>query len=584
MKATRALLAAAAISAALILAGCTSTPAAQGPTVTVATADALRSSNPQTVSGNTPANIDVAYLTNSSFVSYDSTPKLVHNSAFGTYRVLSTRPLTVKYTVNSGVTWSDGTPVDAADMLLAWASALSRYNSTGVDFQSIDAGGALDLVDAVPKISDDGRSITLVYSKRFVDWRTAFEIGVPAHTTYRIAYPGTSPSDAKAAVISAIQHGKTAVLAKIATAWSTGYELRSMPSNTDLLVSDGAYTITAFTSAGVTLTANPKYSWGVKPSVSTIKLRFSEDPAAQERALASGSVDVVSGQASAQSVAALKALPRVTVSASVESTFEHVDLTFDNHGPFDSASYGGSQQRALEVRQAFLKTIPRQQILDAVVRPVDANASLDNSQTFLPGAPGYSGSVSANGSAAYAEVDLPGARALLAAAGVTTPITVRIAYSKDTARLQQEFALIAASAAQAGFTVVNDGSAGDRFITALGTGSYDASIFSWQFSGTEATASEAQLKSSANKSIGNYNGYSNAASDQDWEEIEVTPGRRDQIRLLRQIDANAWNDAYGVTLYQLPDVTAVANRVQHVVDSPLSPNVFWNFWQWTASQ
>ena len=584
MRSTRALLLAVAVTFALLAAGCTSAPVATGETVTVATADALRSSNAQTVAGNTPADVDVAYLTNSSFVYYNAKPKLVRNTSFGSYRVVSNSPLTVTYTVNSGVTWSDGTAVDAADMLLAWASGRSRYNGTGVNFHSVDAGGGLDLVKAVPKISNDGRSITLVYSKPFVDWRTAFEIGVPAHVTYRLAYPGTSPSDAKAAVISAIQHDKTAVLAKIALAWSTGFELRSMPANRELLVSDGAYTVTDFTSSGVTLSLNQNYSWGAKPSVSTIRVRFIPAAADQATALATGSVDVVSAQASAESVAALTALSGVTVTASVESTFEHVDLTFDNHGPFDAASYGGDRQRALAVRQAFLATIPRQQILDTVVHPVDASAALDNSQTFLPGAPGYASSVANNGSARYSKVDIPGAKALLAAAGVRGPVTVRIAYSKDSARRVQEFALIAASASQAGFTVVDGGAAGDNFVTALGTGSYDASIFSWQFTGTEATASEAQLKSSANKSVGNYNGYSNAATDRDWEKIEVTPARSAQIPLLQHIDANAWNDGYGVTLYQFPDVTAVANRVHNVVNAPLSPSVFWNFWQWTASR
>ena len=48
----------------------------------------------------------------------------------------------------------------------------------------------------------------------------------------------------------------------------------------------------------------------------------------------------------------------------VQASHEHVDLTVNNGGPFDPATYGGDEAKALAVRQAFLKTIPRQEIVD----------------------------------------------------------------------------------------------------------------------------------------------------------------------------------------------------------------------------
>ena len=41
-------------------------------------------------------------------------------------------------------------------------------------------------------------------------------------------------------------------------------------------------------------------------------------------------------------------------------------IAFNNGGPFDPATYGGNADTAKAVRQAFLKTIPRQQIVDRV--------------------------------------------------------------------------------------------------------------------------------------------------------------------------------------------------------------------------
>ncbi len=54
--------------------------------------------------------------------------------------------------------------------------------------------------------------------------------------------------------------------------------------------------------------------------------------------------------------------------------YDHVDLTFNNGGPFDPATYGGDEAKALKVRQAFLKVIPRQAILDAIIIPQKADA------------------------------------------------------------------------------------------------------------------------------------------------------------------------------------------------------------------
>ena len=61
-------------------------------------------------------------------------------------------PLTVTYTVNDGVEWSDGEPVDASDLLLDWAVE-SGYFST--DDHSFDYAG--DTEHARPDRVPDAR-------------------------------------------------------------------------------------------------------------------------------------------------------------------------------------------------------------------------------------------------------------------------------------------------------------------------------------------------------------------------------------------------------------------------------------------
>ncbi|WP_336493104.1 hypothetical protein, partial [Methylobacterium nigriterrae] len=73
------------------------------------------------------------------------------------------------------------------------------------------------------------------------------------------------------------------------------------------------------------------------------------------------------------------------------------------------------------VREAFLKVVPRQQILDELIKPLQKDARLRSSQVFLPGSDGYARAVKVNGSAGYARVDVSEARALLAKAKVAGP-------------------------------------------------------------------------------------------------------------------------------------------------------------------
>jgi peptide/nickel transport system substrate-binding protein len=569
---------------ALALAGCAAGGGSEiqtGTTLTAVENSPFTSANGGTADGNTTYNNNINYMTSSGWNYYDNTPKLVKNTKFGTYTVVSKSPLTIKYTITDGVKWSDGTPVDASDMLLAWAANISKYNDAKgkVNFTSAAAGGGLDLVTSVPKISDNNKSLTLVYSKDFVDWETAFAVGMPAHIVYEEAFPKvTDATKAKDAVVKAIQGDDEATLVKLAKVWGSSFNMTSTPTDKKLLVSNGPYVISKLVKDQyITLTANKDYNWGPLPKLSKITVRFIQDPTAQVQALQNGEVSVISGQATADTVAALKGLSGVTTTTTATSTYEHVDLTFNNGGPFDPATYGGDATKALEVRQAFLKTIPRQDIVDKLIKPISDTAKLDDSQTILPGAAGYDETVKANGSADYAKVDIEGAKALLAKAGVTNP-SVKFMYGKSNTRRASEFALIQASAKEAGINVIDAGD--DTWGQKLGDGTYDAVLFAWQFTSLAVTGTQTQIQTGGGN---NFNGYSNKTADTAFETLTGEYDASKQQALLAQIDKELWSDAYGVTIFQFPEVTAFSDKVKNVSDNPLSPSVFWNFFDWTST-
>jgi peptide/nickel transport system substrate-binding protein len=506
---------------------------------------------------------------------------LVDNTKFGTETMVKKSPLTIKYTINSNVKWSDGTPVTAADLLLDWASSISKYNDEkGVNFTSASAGGGLDLVTKTPTISSDGQSLTMVYSKPFVDWQIALpSTMLAAHATYKIAFPGTKAAAANKAVIKAIDNNDTATLKKLAKAWSTGFDMTSTPSDKSLILSDGAYVISAIAkNASISLVPNKAYNWGPQPKIGKFTFRVIQDPTAQVQALQNGEISVVFGQADADTGSALKALSGVTTTTTPSSTYEHIDLVFDNGGPFDPATYGGDAAKAQDVREAFMKALPRQEIVDKLVKPIQPSAKLDDSQTILPGAAGYDADVAANGSSAYATVDIDAAKALLAKAGNPT-VNVKFLYGKSNTRRAQEFALIQASEALAGINVIDNGN--DDWPSLLGNKSYDAVLFAWQFTSLAVTNSQSTFQTGGGN---NLNGYSNKATDADYQSLQSEYSQPAQLKLLANVDKNAWSDAYGVTLFQFPDISAWSSNVQNLKDNPLSPGIFWNYFDWTIKK
>ncbi len=60
-----------------------------------------------------------------------------------------------------------------------------------------------------------------------------------------------------------------------------------------------------------------------------------------------------------------------------------------------------------------------------------------------------------------------------------------------------------------------------------------------------------------------------------------TPAKQGEI--LGQIEKHLVDDAFGVTLFQFPGVTAWnPAHIGNVQKLSLSPTIFYGFWQWTA--
>lgn len=556
----------------------------------------MYSYNDDTTTGNATANAIIEYLMRSHFYYYNPALELKHDESFGHYEKVSDNPLTVKYTINDNAKWSDGTPVDASDMLLEWAALSGALNNVKADKVKRDpdtgapsktAAGqvffdgqtpGMALVTKTPQISDNNKSITMVYDKPFADWEVNFDMGVPAHATAMEALGIKDPQQAKDAVIKAIQNKDDNTLSKLANFWNSGFDYTSWPKDPLLRLSDGAYVMKAFEkNQYLTLEANPDYKGDHKASIKKVTVRWNEDPLASVQALQNGELDLISPQSSPDVLEALKGIKGVTVKTGVEATYEHLDLTYNNGGPFDPKTYGGDAAKAKAVRLAFLKTVPRQEIIDKLIKPLQPDAKVRESQTITPGAPGYDQMAAENGSKQFDKVDIAGAKKLLQQAGVKTPVNVRLLFAADNVRREQEYELMRASAKQAGFNVIDKSNA--DWGSMLGGGTYDAALFGWQSTSTAVTESDANYRSTGGN---NFGGFKSAKVDNLYNQLQTTTDPNRQLQLQIAVEKELWSDGFGVTLFQFPSVTAYNKNISNVQPIKLSPTIFYGYWDWKA--
>jgi len=564
--------------------------------------------NNLTSSGNATTNSNVIYMTNAVFNYYDGDLKLVKNEDFGTYKVTSEDPFTVEYTIKDGVTWSDGVPVDAADVFLYWATQQDSFDNVAPEYdadgnitnqEAIDAGvyfdsssAAMNLITQTPTISEDGRTITFVYDEPRSDWEVSIQPSpIAAHALASVALgvdvgEGNDAGVAgKQRVIDAFSDNVTDDLSAMAKSWNADFNFTSLPDNPLLYLSSSAYVITDYVeNQYLTLSARPEYNWGPVPKVESVTIRYTEDPLASVTALQNGEVDLIQPQSSVDVIQTLDGLADQGIQyiTEAEGTYEHVDVIFNNGGPFDPATYGGDEETARLVRQAFLLTVPRTEIIDKLILPLSPDAKVRNSDTVVPGAPQYDAVVAGNGSDVFTSDDAANQQTaidLLAQAGVEGPIDVRFLYGASNVRRANEYELIAAAGAKVGFNVIDEGDDnwGNRLTQ---TDTYDASLFGWQSTNTFALNSEANYITDG---LNNFAGYSNADIDAWYKEMATNTDPAVETELTIKIEKQLNVDGFSVPIFQFPGVVAWRDALTGVKVISLSPSIFWNYWEWEIS-
>ena len=546
--------------------------AASDKSVSIAITNVFSSLNTGTAEGNSDTNGIIDQMTNRGFYTVTNTFDIRHNEWFGTYSMCEEgEGIKVDYKVNDDQKWSDGNDIDKGDLLLAWATQSGHFNSEDGELTYFDfAGETAGLGGAeVPVVSEDGRSISFTYPKAFADWEIAYNIDKPAHVVAELA--GMTEDELIETIETATPGEENENLRKIADAWNTGYNTTTFPSNEALTVGNGPYLVTGVEeNQSVTLTANPNYQGDKKPAIGEVVLKVQGDVATQIQALQNGEVNAVAPQASIDTVSQLQALSGVVTETQPDQAYDHLDLNVKEGSPFADEN----------VRKAFLLTVPRQDIVNKLIKPMDDKAEVLNSQLYVASdAENYAKTVESNNSSEYPSDDMDAniakAKELL---GGQTP-TIRILYNNKNPNRINSFQMIKESAEKAGFVVVDAGS--EQWSSLLPGGDYEASIFGWVSFGVGNEALGQIFKTGSSS---NFTGYSNATVDAAADEIMTTTDTARIEELKMQADGELFKDGYGLPLFQSIAVTSVSDTITGVEPKPGQQPLTWNIEEWDIAE
>ena len=504
----------------------------------------------------------------SSFWYFGTDGSIIPNEDFGTYEKTSDDPLTVKYTISDDAKWSDGTPVTAGDFIFHWAANNDTVKAEGSEtplFDSISFEQGKYIPEA-PEGEADGKEFTVTYPEPYADWEILISTALPAHIVAKEA--GMSFEE----LVTAAKEKDVEALTPAAEFWNDGWDFSpgELP-DASLVPSMGPY---KFKDGGwqagqsITLEANPEY-WGTPAATKELVLRFA-DPKTHVQALQNGDLDVIEPQATVDTLQQLEGLGEdVNVQTGDQLTWEHVDY---NRG--EGSVFADSP----ELREAFALCLPRQQIVDNLIKPIYADAEVMNLREVFPFQDKYQEVVDA----AYPkEMDQPNiekAKELVEQSGVSKP-TVRLGYQAGNQRRTETVALIKSSCDQAGFDV-QDANSPVFFKEVMPAGDYDAALYAWAGSGQKASGANIYQSDGAQ----NQQSYNNPEVDAAWDKLATSLDENEQLEQVKTIEKLLWEDFQAIPLYAHPGLVGHKADVANVRDTAAQSGALWNVEQWVRVQ
>jgi len=444
----------------------------------------------------------------------DATP-VINEAYFTNIELTSDDPQTITYDINPDATWSDGTPITAADLEAQWQA----NNGTNPAY-NISASNGYDQIESVEQ-GDSEKQAVVTFDTPYADWQALFSP----------LYPASTNSDPET----------------FNTGWIDEPQVTAGPFRLQGVDK---------TAQTVTLERNPDW-WGDPAILDRIIYRvISID--AQIDALANGEIDFFDVGADVNALQRAEGTEGIEIRRAGGPNFRHI--TINGTSPVLSD---------VNVRQALAKAIDRQTIADALIGPMGGDSEKLDNHIFMRNQEGYQ-----DNAGDLSEPDVEAANAQLDEAGWTREgdgtrtkdgqeLTIRFVIPSGVASSAQESQLVQGMLAQVGADVQIETVDSDAFFEDyILIGDYDFTVFSWIGTALPIGSSQSIYAEPQGDDI--QQNFARIGSkeiddlfDQAAQELDPDKARD----LANQADALIWDEVHSLTLYQRPDIVAAKDTL-----------------------
>jgi peptide/nickel transport system substrate-binding protein len=497
-------------------------------------------------------------------------------------KVVSQNPQVIEYNIKQQAVWQDGAPVDCADFYLQWLAGAVDTGDVANAFQNVIPG--LDHVSGI-KCSNNNKTATVTFAKKWADWQGLFGNFVPAH----ILTKALNMTEDQLTKLNDNSAGDKATLLKVADFYSGGTNSDHGFAGLNLAndLSAGPYMIqSADGKADTVLVRNPKW-WGNPAGPAKIDIRTNRDDQSAYQQLQNKEIQVAGGQADAQVAQEVKASAgQYTLITGIGVTFEHLD--------YQAANPVFKQYP--ELRMALSDCVNRQDIINKVVADVDPDIKPLGMTLFLPTEAAYQDHYAntGHGDEAAAKQVLTsagwtmGANGYMQKNGQTATITIG---HKTNVRRTATVQAIQAQCKAAGIQIqdfTSDGFNGKN----LPAGDYQVALFAWTGSPFKSGFDSIYQTKAGSQGGANYQSYTNPKVDALVQQADGELDYAKRVSELQQADQLIATDGFTLPLFTLPEYGVTDGSVKaiqqdgskvDISDNEASSGILWNAFAWVKA-
>ena len=418
---------------------------------------------------------------------------------------------TVTYTLNPAAKWSDGKTIGLADFVGMW----NAQKKSGQGF-NITSSAGYEKIESVKK-GKTANEIVVTFSETYPDWQPLFSALKPASLT---ASPDAFNTSWKAAPLVTAGPFKFKVLDKVTRT--------------------------------ITVVRDKKW-WGDKPVLDTIIFKALPQ-AAQIDALLNGEIDYMDVGNDTNALKRARENSKIEVRVAKAPTHEH--FTF---GPVTAAT------KEVEVRQAIMLSIDRQQIATAIQGIVDPKVKPNNNHVFLDGT-----SCNQDNTGTLGKRDLVAAAKLLDGAGWVkgadgirakggNRLSVKLIYPSGNDNRRDTVLLATAMAKEAGIELVPTLiPTADYFGKYVLVSKFEMAIFAWVGTNFPIASSPNIYKVGGAQNFGN---IGSADIDATFAKANNILDLKKRCELANAADKEVYKLVHSITLFQRNNVVGVPKNV-----------------------